>query len=173
MNEILFRGWSEDRQKWVYGNYFKMRNIHFIGKEYLDPHSEVHPDSIGIYINKNDKNGNKIFCGCNGAKYGSDIIKDDYLDGNIQYGSYQASIGVEFKSLAKTIEYVFIETTHYKKDEYLLLSNNITRKLQSVYGSLNYGYFVETENRQYGLTEANIGNIEVISNQWEEQNERD
>ena len=80
MDEILFRGWSEELMKWRYGHLVESGNKIFVLASFT-PYSpglaggEVHPDSIGIYINKKDKDGKKIFCGCNGAKYGSDIVK--------------------------------------------------------------------------------------------------
>jgi hypothetical protein len=98
MNEILFRGWDVRCCEWVYGDlaisYKKRIFIRvFDLKKARWAEYAVHPDSIGIYINKDDKTkwgdrpkewlhipkeewkGIPIFCGCNGAKYGSDIVE--------------------------------------------------------------------------------------------------
>ena len=108
MDEILFRGHpvypngepieKERGGDFAYGNLMIEDGDCFIipkGKRKYNAISlaKVHPDSIGIYINKNDKTkwedrpkewlhipkeewkGIPIFCGCNGAKYGSDIVE--------------------------------------------------------------------------------------------------
>ena len=67
MREILFRGYSKDEEKWVYGcltlNY---TIIDKCGDEW-----QVEPSSIGQYTGYRDIDGNKIFEG--------DVL---YLDGS-------------------------------------------------------------------------------------------
>ena len=78
MREILFRGKTLKTNKWVYGGYYTMQGRTFIVSETeytpdwgigeCDPQHgyrmyEVHPNSVGQYIDDVDNNGTKIFEG--------------------------------------------------------------------------------------------------------------
>lgn len=74
-----FRGWSEEKNKWVYG-YYKYEQ-HSQG-HYVLPFGrnqlcwiEIHPDSIGVYTGKDDKDGEPIFMAI--GKFGGDRVRFD------------------------------------------------------------------------------------------------
>ncbi len=141
MDDIIFRGWSEEYLKWVYGFLLGFRKltseegIYITWSDGKGTYTEkVHPDSIGIYINKDDKNGKKIFCRCNGAKYGSDKIKTVY------------ECGIESVGIVKYGE--------------------IFNTIQSYYDITNIGFDV-TEGELISCPQEK-SDCEVISNQWEE-----
>ena len=72
-----FRGWSEETKEWFYGS---LVILTFNGvKEYYiydekGERKKAHPDSIGIYTGKDDKDGTPIFCGVAGAEFGGDNV---------------------------------------------------------------------------------------------------
>ena len=85
--EILFRGYSNDIQKWVYGSYLNDPTSGvpvIIREDGFDNRIKVNPETIGQFSGINDIEGNKIFEG--------DIIKipDDwdtygwYADGEFE-----------------------------------------------------------------------------------------
>lgn len=64
MREILFRGWSETYNKWIYGYYINRNNIHII-KEHKVGLTYIidNPETIGQCIGLDDKHGKRIFEG--------------------------------------------------------------------------------------------------------------
>jgi hypothetical protein len=91
---VKYRGWSEEKNEWVYGYYRKIYfhnqsgailehsiisrgEVYTAWDDYDAPREkwEVHPDSIGIYTGKDDCEDTPIFCAVNGAKRGSDIVE--------------------------------------------------------------------------------------------------
>ena len=70
MNEYLFRGKTKETHEWIYGGIAMMDGRYFIVKTqtYYDNTCswgayEVDPDTVGQFIGKVDKHGNKIFRG--------------------------------------------------------------------------------------------------------------
>ena len=102
--EILFRGFHKDKNgketiyingqvikgKWVYGSLIKLESVldstkyyYYIDDEYGD-RDEVIPETVGQYINRLDKNDNKIFEGCRCKHY----INKDFIvcpEGTVEY----------------------------------------------------------------------------------------
>lgn len=74
MREILFRG-KDFNGIWYYGYYWKDHNgkhsITYLGDDNFF-NAEVIPETVGEYMNKEDKNGIKIFEG--------DIVDEDYIN---------------------------------------------------------------------------------------------
>lgn len=73
---------SKEKGVWVYGDLITQR-LSGVFIEYKDAENQHHlvnvlPESVGVYINKKDKNGNKIFTG----QY---IVSNDALDSNELY----------------------------------------------------------------------------------------
>jgi hypothetical protein len=70
--EILFRGWSEDLQKWVEGGIYTHQNdvaiIHKHGNNLMQ-HTPVNPDSVGQFTGMLDIDGNKVFEGMKLHRY--------------------------------------------------------------------------------------------------------
>ena len=95
MREILFRGYSKDEEKWVYGcltlNY---TIIDKCGDEW-----QVEPSSIGQYTGYRDFNGHKIFEG-DVLSFCNDYITIDdirYIPNNINFAIIAAHSYKEYK----------------------------------------------------------------------------
>ena len=123
MREILFRGWSKDSKKWVYGHIFKDRleeyhlthkgtdgNIHMF---------RVEKESIGQYTGLLYPNNEKIFEG--------DIVKDflgnikivEYYKDGFWLNGVKKGADYNLRNLKSNIEQ--IGTVFGDKDMYLAL----------------------------------------------------
>lgn len=117
--EILFRGFNEKNNKWIYGYYFVNRGLHIIVTDEIltNPLVDwtdfvVNPDTIGQYTGLKGKNRNKIFEGdivhLKGDGYdGSKVGKDYYRVITFHEGSFCISIedGVHFPVHTPICEY--------------------------------------------------------------------
>ena len=76
MRDIEFRGKRKDNGEWVYGGYTKDAVCDYIwgAVDGIRDCKAVHPDTVGQYIGRKDKNG-KIFEG--------DIVKREVFDGTV------------------------------------------------------------------------------------------
>jgi len=80
-----FRGWGLNHNQWIYGGLVTNGNETFIIDSF-NPYGggfngdKVDKDSIGIYTGRGDENGTPIFCGVDGALYGGDIVRQEFLD---------------------------------------------------------------------------------------------
>ena len=93
MRDILFRGKTIATDEWVHGGYFKLNNRTFIVAAHNDNDYkmfEVHPKSVGQYIDDTDNNGTKIFEG--------DIVyvasEDEYA--NVYWNEETGSFNIAF-----------------------------------------------------------------------------
>lgn len=85
MIDMLFCGKRTDNGEWMYGYYSNHSTgktfIREVGKSCTGSY-EVAPHTIGLYANKTDKNGKKIFTDC--------IVTDgpDSVSGIVRFGEY-------------------------------------------------------------------------------------
>lgn len=103
MREILFRGQTISTNEWVQGGYFNIGSRTFIvvvnGKDYK-PY-EVHPNSVGQYIDDTDLSGTKIFEG--------DIVyvtaEDEYA--NIYWNEETGSFTIAFDDWCSDFDHFY------------------------------------------------------------------
>ena len=102
MRTIEFRGWSEEQNKWEFGDYSCVWGKHFIGADGVTPNGDeayytelVAPESIGQFTGMTDGNGVKIFGAVRGE--GGDLVKRYNAIFSVEY------IGAEWvlKSIVK------------------------------------------------------------------------
>jgi hypothetical protein len=88
MRDIEFRGRTKDTLEWVYGWYLKKvidgEEVHYIRDIVDDREWEVEVDSVGQYLEINDKNEDRIYYGSiievNLGDISKKIIIDDSFD---------------------------------------------------------------------------------------------
>ena len=85
MREIKFRGYSEDLDKWVYGDLLQYRVLPIIFDEECEQH-ECFAPSIGQSTGLFDKNGKEIYEG--------DIVSFEDSDGGYEYQDLVINTGI-------------------------------------------------------------------------------
>jgi len=141
---VTYRGWDEIDNCWRYGFLTKCpaSNDFYIGNDKNE--RRVHPNSIGIYTGKDDKNGTPIFCAVNDAKYSSDIVKCGYV---------YAPFGFDDEH----DEGYYIGTLAFQSSKGFGMLNRI-----------KYSFSNDKEERPKGFELFPASRAEVIGNQYEE-----
>lgn len=118
MRELLFRGKTVDKDKWVEGWYGEKSFGAWPLRPAITPfedarrghlyYEEVKPDTVGQYTGLDDKNGKRIFEG--------DIVKVDGKHYEVQYMLGQFFVGINMPIAYKRFECEVIGNIHDDPD---------------------------------------------------------